>query len=429
MTGSTPPSTPYPIPSSQASGQARPPHRVETPLRFRALARKDPAAAVRAMDLDRRLQAVARATDAAKNVFDRAMLHRQMVELRVELDALVAVTLGAPLPSGSEPSALSLVPAAVRHGLAALLGVPLRPEFHPILERKAAEWLEQGRVFDEVSTEFGFVDASALSVCESRGALVLTHNGSLVQVSAPKDDVGTRKFVYQSIYVNPVPTEGSLSLREPARIESRMKTTAFETSSIRKLRVPARAGGAWERERKTFARISAILTPMPVTSTPLSEPKLRVTQWGAATGFVPSFSASAVDASRQAREVGRLDEGRLAARVELAALLQKLSGPGARHATTDVDVLGLVMHLQELEHERGRTAWGVEQLAEVTTDRDERLVIGESIRLVRAGRSERTFPRSALGAQRLAIGAPIVLLDDAAAIAAVLGDVAAIVSR
>ena len=156
------------------------PRPLDFPLRLRALARKDPTAAAKALGLDRELQAVARRAGETQSERTRQKLLAEMIELRVQLDALVATALGKPLPNGIQQSALDAIPMQVREQLAKLLGVPLRPEFHPVLEKKAEEWIEQGRAFDEIASEFGFVEARSLGPIEPRGALVLTYNGSLV---------------------------------------------------------------------------------------------------------------------------------------------------------------------------------------------------------------------------------------------------------
>ncbi len=396
---------------------------IDFPLRLRALARVDPAAAARALTLDRELQLVARRASRAANDRERKRLVNEMMELRVQIDALIATALGQPLPTGAEGSALSRVPDHVRSQLAKLLGVPLRAEFHAVLDRKAEEWIEQGRAFDEIAAEFGFAPADSLSPRDPRGALALTYNGSLVQVSAPKDEGGTRRFIYQSIYVNSIPSEGTLKLTESLRIDGRMRSTAMDTSTVRKLRVATKKGVPWERERRTFDRISTILTPPPAALQAIP----RRTLWGAATGYLPALGQSEIDGGRLAREHARIDEARRAARVELAALLDKLASPRKRSATADVEVLGLCLHLQALEIERGRKGHELDDVTAVETDRGERLlVLDDEVRLVRPGRPEKTFALGALGEQQLVVGAPLVLVDAEGAVVAILGDVTTI---
>ena len=401
------------------------PRSIDFPLRLRALARKDAAVAARALSLDRELQIVARKAGTAKSDGERKRLVSDMMELRIQIDALIATTLGQPLPTGAEGSALARVPDHVRAQLAKLLGVPLRTEFYPVLDRKAEEWIEQGRAFDEIAAEFGFEPGDALAPRDPRGALALTYNGSLVQISAPKDDSGTRRFIYQSIYVNSIPSEGTLKLKETITIDGRLRSSAMDTSTVRKLRVATRRGVSWERERRTFDRISTILTPAPSVLQAIP----RHTLWGAASGFLPAMGQSAIDAARAAREGTRIDEARRAARVELGAMLEKLASPDKRRATIDVEVLGLCLHLQGLEIERGRTGHELVDVTSVETDRGERLVIGEDIRVVRPGRRDKTFPLTALGEQQLVIGAPLVVLDEEGSVVAILGDVTLITAR
>lgn len=398
------------------------PRPLDFPLRLRALARKDPSAAARALGLDRQMQAVARKAGEATSERSRQKLVNEMVELRVQIDALVATVLGKPLPNGIEQSALDAVPPQVREQLAKLLGVPLRPEFHPVLEKKAEEWIEMGRAFDDIAAEFGFVEARSLAGLEPRGALVLTYNGSLVQVSAPKDQEGNRRFIYQSIYVNSIPSEGNLRLKDAVLIDGRMRSTAMDTSTVRKLRVATRTGLPWERERRTFDRISVVLTPSPS----LLQSVPRKTAWGIVSSFVPAMAQSQIDAGKNAR----LDETRRAARVELAGLLDKLASASARSATVDVEVVGLCLHLQELEIDRGRQGWEIADVASCETDRGEKLLLAEeTLNLLRPGRAAKEFPRAALGDQRIVIGAPLLLLDENGTVITVLGDVVSIVSR
>jgi len=401
------------------------PRPLDFPLRLRALARKDPAVAARALTLDRELQLIARRAGAAREGAARRRLMHEMMELRVQIDALVAATLGQPLPTGGEESALARVPPHVREQLAKLLGVPLRPEFYPVLDKKAEEWIEQGRAFDEVASEFGFVEASTLSTREPRGALLLTYNGSLVQISSAKDD-GNRKFIYQSIYTNSIPSEGVLRLNEAVRIDGRMRSTAMDTSTVRKLRIATRPGVPWERERRTFDRISTILTPPPS----LLQAVPKSTIWGVASGFLPAMGKSEIDAGRLSRDHARIDEARRAARVELGAALDKLASPDKRSATLDVEVVGLCLHLQALEIERGRVGHELDDVTSIETDRGERVsVSAEGLRVTRPGRRDKTLPRTALGDQQLVVGAPLVLLDGEGAVIAILGDVVTVVAR
>lgn len=402
------------------------PRPLDFPLRLRALARKDPTAAARALGLDREMQAVARRAGEAQGERSRQKLLSEMIELRVQLDALVATTLGKPLPNGIQQSALDAIPMQVREQLAKLLGVPLKPEFHPVLEKKAEEWIEQGRAFDEIASEFGFVPARSLGPIEPRGALVLTYNGSLVQMSLPKDAEGNRRFIYQSIYVNSIPSEGTLRLKDAVLVDGRMRSSAMDTSTVRKLRVATRTGVPWERERRTFDRISTVLTPSPS----LLQSVPRKTAWGVLSSFLPAMGASQLEAGRASAELSRLDDTRRAARVELAGLLERLASATGRRATLDVEVLGLCMHLQTLEVDRGRRAYELGDVSSCETDRGERLTFEDGgVRLDRPGRASRVFPLAALGDQQVIIGAPLLLLDDTGSVLTVLGDVVTIVAR
>jgi hypothetical protein len=200
----------------------------------------------------------------------------------------------------------------------------------------------------------------------------------------------------------------------------------MDTSTVRKLRVATKRGLSWERERRTFERISTILTPPPA----LLQAIPPRTLWGVASGFVRALGKSEIDAARGKNERKRLDQARRAARVELAALLDRLASPTARHATLDVEVLGLCMHLQEVELERGHVGHELDDVASVETDRGERIIVeASSLRLKRSGRKEKTLPRTALGEQQIVVGAPLVLLDEHRAVIAILGDVITVISR
>ena len=290
-----------------------------------------------------------------------------------------------------------------------------------MLEKKAEEWIEQGRAFDEIAAEFGFVEAATLAPREPRGALLLTYNGSLVQISSAKDD-GNRKFIYQSIYINSIPSEGVLRLNENVRVDGRMRSTKMDTSTVRKLRVATRGGVPWERERRTFQRISTILTPPPS----LLQAVPRATVWGVASGFLPAMGESKIDGARNLR----IDEARRAARVELGSMLDKLASRNRRSSTLDVEVVGLCLHLQALEIERGRVGHELAEVTSIETDRGEKLFVeAGSLRLARPGRTDKAMPHEALGDQQIVVGAPLVLLDTEGTVMGILGDVVTVVSR
>jgi hypothetical protein len=116
--------------------------------------------------------------------------------------------------------------------------------------------------------------------------------------------------------------------------------------------------------------------------------------------------------------------------VELATLLDKLASPDKRRATLDVEVVGLCLHLQALEIERGRNGHELEDVTSIETDRGERLIVSEhELRLLRPGRREKALPHDALGDQQIVVGAPLVLLDSAGVVTAILGDVVTVVTR
>lgn len=241
------------------------PQRIGVPLRVEVLRRKlagrpgGEELLRRVAEIERRMRDLTlHARHVAHGDSERARIGIDLVALRAEADALVANALGEPPPRRG--LALAALPPAMRRHLADLLGVSLLPGFYPLLELKAAEYIEQGRAFDEIAGAFGFLDGIHLGEAEVRGALVLTHNGSLVQLSASGAGAKplARRYVYQSIYGGVVPSEGTLVLAAPVRLGQRMRSTAMETSAVRKLRLAVHAV-PWREEREAFSRISSTL--------------------------------------------------------------------------------------------------------------------------------------------------------------------------
>lgn len=396
--------------------------RLERPLRLVWLERRlsgrpgADEALLRARELDQRIQAAAdEARRGDLGVSSRGALVRELTRLRLELDELVASVLGEPpIPT---TGALVRMSPELRVRLAELLGVSLSPEHYPLLELKACEYMEQGEAFDRVAADFGFVEAESLGVAEPRGALVLTHNGSLLQMSAPigGSDRTSRRFVYQNIYGGTMPAEGTLELVRPARLEHKVRTKHMETSPVRKLRLAPRAKAPWERQRETFRSVSLALTASSRRAMG------GHTVWGASPAAHPSFVARSV-------ELARADHHAMPARAELREHLLRLADPQAPPAdpAVEADVIGLCMHLQRMRMEAGEAGHALADLEAFVTDRNERCVVGRrpaALRLLRSGHAPVTLQNANIGEQRVVRGAPVALIDGQGALAAVLGDV------
>ncbi|MFO0547052.1 MAG: hypothetical protein U0271_01625 [Polyangiaceae bacterium] len=139
--------------------------------------------------------------------------------------------------------------------LAQILGLPFEPAYRPLFEVKAAEYLEQDQLWNEITEDGGFVDAPLLGEQEARSAVVLTYSGSLLLVSAPIEKNFRRRYVYQSIYAGHLPTEGTLGLLDPIRKNRPVAGTRIKTSPVRKLRVSRLTVAAWDEQRQTFQRL------------------------------------------------------------------------------------------------------------------------------------------------------------------------------
>ncbi len=405
----------------QSAAGSEPPQRLTDAARLRLLAKRldgHPRAVevlAAATDLEQRVLAMAaRARKAAAGSLARIALLEQAIELRVELEALVAFELAEPLPVERE-AALAQLPPGLEEKLAELLGVPIAPRTRPILESFARDWLENGRAFDEVSASFGFVEIEALSIAEGRGLLVLTHHGSILQLSAPVDRAGARRYVYQSVYANDrVPAEGTLTLREAARVGHALAAAKLCTSRIRKLRAAPRAEGhaeaSWRLERQTFARISTLCAPSPLLAP-------SPTAWG----VVASRAGAPMPPSSRRRRM-------------LAELSAKLEGRVDGNSTIDAELLGLCLDLQRDRLEAREAAFTLDQIASFATERGEQCAVfheteGVRVVLVRPGEAPVEIRKADLGGQKVVRGAPLALLGEGGRVLAQLGSVTSIGSR
>ena len=418
--------------------------RLDVPLRIEALksrlAGKPEAAHVleRATAIEQRVQELtARAREAASH--GTASIATEVAVLRLELSVLLADALGEEAQA-ERAHALRTLDPSMRHHLAALLNVPADDRHHALLEVKAAEYLEQGRAFDDVAEQFGFAEATGLDIDEPRGALVLTYNGSLLQLSAPgaNNQHLARRHVYESIYGNTsIPSRGTLSLAASIRVGERVRTTVLNTSPVRRLRIATRPE-EWDRDRQVVKRITMTFSsrapglsqaaPRPRPA-PEPEPPFR-TIWGAKGAWFPTVVVPLVEAEREKRATTE-------ERSELAALVRRLADPSrpAPDAADEAKIVGLVLFLQQSRIEAGEHGYGLPELAAFATERGERCVVerdqdkkdaAPALVLERPGASPVRFAGAGLGAQRVVSGAPVVLLHASGAIAAVLGDVAGV---
>lgn len=421
--------------------------RLDVPLRIEALksrlAGKPEAAHVleRATAIEQRVQELtARAREAASH--GTASIATEVAVLRLELSVLLADALGEEAQA-ERANALRTLDPSMRHHLAALLNVPADDRHHALLEVKAAEYLEQGRAFDDVAEQFGFMEATSLDLDEPRGALVLTYNGSLLQLSAPGADNQrlARRHVYESIYGNTsIPSRGTLSLAAPIRVGERVRTTVLNTSPVRRLRIATRPE-EWDRDRQVVKRITMTFTsrapglsqpaPRPRPA-PEPEPPFR-TIWGAKGAWFPTVVVPLVEAEREKRATTE-------ERSELAALVRRLADPSrpAPDAADEAKIVGLVLFLQQSRIDAGEHGHDLANIAAFATERGERCVVerdpekndaAPTLVLERPGAPPVRFAGAGLGAQRVVSGAPVVILHASGAIAAVLGDVAKVDAR
>lgn len=400
-------------------------HRIERPLRLRWIERRlagrpDAADAMRqALVLDARMHSIAaQAGRADLDAPERTELVVSLTRLRLELDTLVA---GPGRPTFSEPPPLNMT---LRVRLAELLGVPPTAEYEGLIALKAIEHHEQGCAFDLASKDFGFVSSDRLGEEEKRGALVLTMNGSLLQVSAPGADgrMRARRFVYQNIYGGRMPAEGTLELSRAVTVGKKLRTKHMETSPVRKLCLAVRPDAVSpERMRQTFDSVSMALSVVP------QRPR---TLWGASPAWHPSVVARSIARERDQLLDDAGGDSILGARQELREHLLRFADPhaGAADPVLEADILGLCMYLQRQRGERGEPCFPLQHLAVFVTDRGERCVFEHHrgrvhATLERPAREALHIPDAGLVEQAVARGAPVALVDAAGCIAAVLGDV------
>lgn len=431
--------------------------RLEAPLRIEALkarlAGKPEAQRVleRATAIEHRVQELtARAREAGAQ--GTATLATEVAVLRLELSVMLADALGEEAQAERAQALRSLDPS-MRHHLAALLNVPADDRHHALLEVKAAEYLEQARAFDDVAEQFGFLEATSLDIDEPRGALVLTYNGSLLQLSAPGADQQrlARRHVYESIYGNrSIPSRGTLSLAAPIRVGERVRTTVLNTSPVRRLRIATRPE-EWDRDRQVVKRITMTFSsrapglspnvaaplqaaprPREAAPAPAGDAPFR-TIWGAKGAWFPTVVVPLVEAEREKRATTE-------ERDELAGLVRRLADPSRPppDPSDEAKIVGLVLFLQQSRIDVGDRGYNLREIAWFATERGERCVVerdgdkrdgAPALVLERPDADKVRFANAGLGAQRVVVGAPVVIIHPNGAIAAVLGDVARVEAK
>lgn len=213
--------------------------------------------------------------DLAKEERSRALM--MLSSMRRDFNALLTeadVYDTDPRPKRSQfGTALDELGEDEKAALQQILGVPLEKQYRALFEVKAAEYLEQDALWNEITEEGGFVDTTTLLSDEPKNAVVLTYSGSLLLVSAPIEKKNfRRKYVYQSIYAGHLPTEGTLGLLEPIRKNRPIAGTRIKTSPVRKIRISRESSPEWDRHRETFFRLQKTLndaaTPSPFVIVP-----------------------------------------------------------------------------------------------------------------------------------------------------------------
>lgn len=355
-----------------------------------------------------------------------------------------------------------------RLALAQILGLPFEPQYRALFEVKAAEYLEQDQLWNEITEQGGFVDARELATDAPQSAVVLTYSGSLLLVSAPTEKKNfRRRYVYQSIYAGHLPTEGSLGLLEPIYKNRPVAGTRIKTSPVRKMRLSVAHTPEWERQRETFLKLhrtlNGAMTPAvvelkapPATpsqpraiggntlvdGTPPSarsgdrvseaSPAVRPSSAGIAdlgTGNkIPSVFVQVLHSERQRDSVRKAED---AARAELRTLLARLiDGVAQGDYALEAEIIGQVMHLQRLAIERGEMHILPGELSRLETENNDSLAQAKGgLAIGKLGQIAQTIEGAHLGVQAVVRNAPIAVLTKDANLYAVLGNVRSFVRR
>ncbi|NUP12424.1 MAG: hypothetical protein HOW73_40785 [Polyangiaceae bacterium] len=423
---------------------------------------------------------------------ERTRALSMLSSMRRDFNALLAEAdaydPGPPSKRAEYGTALDELGDEEKLALAQILGVPFERQYRALFEVKAAEYLEQDALWNEITEDSGFVDTTTLLSEEAKSAVVLTYSGSLLLVSAPIEAKNfRRRYVYQSIYAGHLPTEGSLGLLESIRRNRPVAGTRIKTSPVRKLRVSRDARPEWERYRETFFRLHRTLneaaTPgglvlAPVASPndvragdratkasaeapvrpaeaeaaspklaqtlvegtpagvlgakPSDEPPARPQQRSGVAitsdNRIPSVFVQVLHNERQRDHVKKLEE---TARAELRTLLARLiDTAGERDHTLEAEIIGQVMYLQRLAVERGELSISPHELVRFETENNDTCTaITEGFTIGKLGALPNNVKGSHFGAQTIVRGAPVAILCADASLFAVLGNVRSYVRK
>lgn len=210
-----------------------------------------------------------------------ASMRRDFNALLAEADAHEPSLRGRPTHFGT---ALDELGEAEKMALSQILGLPFAPQYRPLFEVKAAEYIEQDELWNAITEEGGFVSSASMAEDAVQSAVVLTYSGSLLLVSAPTERKNfRRRYVYQSIYAGHLPSEGNIGLLEPIRPNLPVSGTRIKTSPVRKLRVSRDGHPTWDQHRETFLKLHrtmngaatphSMMVPPPEPSAPGSVPQ------------------------------------------------------------------------------------------------------------------------------------------------------------
>jgi hypothetical protein len=428
---------------------------------------------------------------------ERMRAVNMLASMRRDFNALLAEVDAHDHGGGVSPTkhgtALDALGPDERFALAQILGLQYEPRYRELFEVKAAEYLEQDALWNAITEEDGLVETAWMPADSGQSAVILTYSGSLLLVSAPTEAKQFRRqYVYQSIYAGHVPTEGSLGLLEPVRVNQPVVGTRIKTSPVRKLRISSGPEG-WEQRRATFQRLHRTLNgvitphtggsfagPPPAESSPQAAPPAGATKVSATplpgaslfeglpsratppdgTPMAPRVQASparpseptSAPAAAPAKEASRKDTGipsvfvqvlhaerqresvrklESTARAELRTLLARLidSGGDGDHVL-EAEILGHVLYLQRLAMERGELNAGPSEVLRLDTENNDQCVAtADGLSVGKRGGAAQNVPGASFRNQVVVRGAPVAVMLGDGSLFAVLGNVRAFVKK
>lgn len=408
-----------------------------------------------------------------------ASMRRDFNALLAEVDAHDHADGGA---ASSFGTALDSLGPDARFALAQILGIQYEPRYRDLFEVKAAEYLEQDALWNAITAEDELVEAGWMPADSSQAAVILTYSGSLLLVSSPTEAKQFRRqYVYQSIYAGHVPTEGSLGLLEPVRVNQPVVGTRIKTSPVRKLRVSSGPEG-WEQRRATFQRLHRTLNgvitphtgggfagPPPGAAPPAGATKVSATPLPGASLFeadrgtppdgfpvascvsappaqpsappakpatkdsrkdtgIPSVFVQVLHAERQRESVRKLES---TARAELRTLLARLiDTAGDGDHVLEAEILGHVLYLQRLAMERGELNAGPSEVLRLDTENNDQCVAtADGLSVGKRGSTAQHVAGASFRNQIVVRGAPVAVMLNDGSLFAVLGNVRAFVKK